>query len=199
MMRNVFLQRAALHESHEVMPGHVLQQHLRLRRQRMAARHDQRQRIVPEYARAQAMQVGRVRQHPDVARARPQRVGDLVAEALFQVDGNMRVVLEERAEHGRQVFAERRGVAQHANVPLQASPVVVEFATHAVDLAKHQPGMMDQRAPGGCDLHAARLAHQQRHAQRVLHAADALAGRGQRHVRTPRPRRDGAGFVHIQK
>ncbi|MCY1524689.1 hypothetical protein D9M68_596340 [compost metagenome] len=199
MVRNVLLQGAALHQAHEFLVRHVRQRNRRAPGQRVVRRDDERQGVMPEGDRPQAVQVGGIRQHADIAGARAQRIGDLVAQALLQVDGHAGMVLEKCAQDGRQVFAQRGGVAQHPHMPLQALPVVVQFAPHAVHLRQHHPRMMRQRAPRGRGLDPARPAQQQRYAQRVLHAADAFAGRGQRHVGTPGAGRNGARFLYVEK
>ena len=199
MVRDVRLKRAAFDQPHEFPIGHVSQRHGRAACQGMPARHDQCQRVMAERARVQAMQVRRIRQHADVAHACTQRVSNLMARAFFQIHRHAGVVLQKLAQHRRQVFTKRGGVAHHANVAFQAESVVIQFTAHAVHLPQHQPGVMRQRAPCRRRRHAAMLAQQQRHAQRVFHAAYAFAGRRQRHVGTLGARRDGARFLHVQE
>lgn len=199
MMRDVPLQRAAFHQADEFLVRHVGQQRGLAPRQRMVRRHHQRQRIMAKTPHVQAMQVGRIGQHADVAGAGAQGIGDFVAETFFEVDRHARVILEEVAQHRRQVFAQRGGVAQHAHVAPEPLAVMIQFAAHAVHLRQDQARVMRQRAARRRGQHAAVFAQQQRHAQRFLHAADALAGRRQRHVRTPRAGGDGAGLLHIEE
>lgn len=196
---DVFLQGAAFHQADEFLVRHVGQQRRLAARQTMVRRHHQRQRIMAKTRNLQTLQVGRIGQHADVAGAGAQGVGDFVAEALLQIHRHARVILEEVAQHGRQIFAEGSGVAQHPHMAPEPLPIVVQLAAHAVHLRQHQARVMRQRAPRRRGLHAAVLAQQQRHAQRLLHAADTLAGRRQRHVRTPRAGRDGTGFLHVEK
>ncbi|GMA75576.1 hypothetical protein GCM10025880_19930 [Methylorubrum aminovorans] len=62
----------------------------------------------------------------------------------------------------------------------QAVGVLSEFAAHLFELAEHEPGVMRYGKPRRRRPHPAGMALQQGHAAIRLHAADALARRGER-------------------
>jgi len=57
-------------------------------------------------------------------------------------------------------------------------PQRVEFRTHAIDLAQARLGMSEENLPGRCQLDAARMALEQRHAEFVLELLDLPTERG---------------------
>lgn len=81
----------------------------------------------------------------------------------------------------------------------QAGAVLTQVAAQLLHLLQHQPRVVQQGVACRRGLHAALRAQQQGHAQRVFHAAYALAGRGQRHVAALGTTGDGAGLVHVHE
>jgi hypothetical protein len=85
--------------------------------------------------------------------------------------------------HGqRQVLAHGRGIAAQAHMAGQARAVLGHVAAQALHARQHVARMLAQGMPGRRGPHATGLARQQGAAELLLHAAHALAGRGQRHV-----------------
>ena len=105
---------------------------------------------------------------------------------------------EERPEQRRQEFEGRGRVGQHAHPAAQALGEVAQLAAHRLELLRHQPGVMDQREPGGRGRHAAPLALEQGRAELLLHVADALARRGERQPAARRAMGDAGGVGDVQ-
>ena len=198
MVFDVLLQRAAFGQADEGLVDHVGRWRRRAG-QRMAARHDQRERVGTEHEGLQAGEIGRVGYHADIAQVVAHRVDDLVADPLLQLHRDQRVLREEAAEGLRQMLAQRGGIAQQADMALQPATVAAQLALQAFYLMQHRAGMLGQRVAGGGRAHATPLAQQQRGAERVLHGAHALAGRCQRHVRRLCPARDGARLEDVEE
>jgi AcrR family transcriptional regulator len=108
----------------------------------------------------------------------------------------MRQVCGERVG---QVFAQRRRIAQQPDVPAQPLAVLLQLAAHLIDLLQHRACVMLERMAGIGRLHARLRPVQQRYAQFVLHAADALARGLQRDVGPLGAARDRAGLADVPK
>ena len=193
------LKGAAVPQADEGLAHHVDQCRRLWLGQRMAGRHDQHQRIGAEIKRLQPLDIGRIRHHAHIGQAGAQGIDDVVARPLFQIDRDARMRREERTQRLRQVLRQRRAVAQQPHMALDAGAVVTQFALQLVDLPQHQLRVARQGAAGRRQLNATPRTRQQRRAERILHAANALAGRSQRHVAGRRAAGDGAGFLHVQK
>ncbi len=81
----------------------------------------------------------------------------------------------------------------------EALAVFAELAAQALHLLQHDACMVQQRAAGLGGAHALRVAREQRAAERVFHAAHALAGRGERHVRALGAGREAARFDNVDE
>ncbi len=84
-------------------------------------------------------------------------------------------------------------------MPGQARAVLGHVAAQALHPCQNVTRMLAQRVAGRRGPHAARLAREQGAAQLRLHAAHALAGRGQRHVRPPGRRRKRAAVEDMDE
>src|SRR3546814_6942969 len=78
-------------------------------------------------------------------------------------------------------------------MPLEAARVVAELPPHPLHLLQDDACMMQQRLPRRCRPGPAASPLQQRNAERLLHAANAGARRGEGHVRPVGAMRDAAG------
>ncbi|MNI73297.1 hypothetical protein D3C73_1292950 [compost metagenome] len=101
-------------------------------RQRMVGRHDQHQRIIAKRQSVQAMGVDRVRDDAQVRGTLAQGMDDAQAGHFLQVDVEVGVVAEEVGQYFRQVFGDRRGVAQQAHLAFDALGVFGQVLLHAV-------------------------------------------------------------------
>ena len=80
------------------------------------------------------MGVDRIGDNPEVRRALAQGVGDARAGQLLQVDVEIGMTAQEVREHFRQVFGDRRGVAQQAHLAFDALGVFGQILLHAFGL-----------------------------------------------------------------
>lgn len=81
----------------------------------------------------------------------------------------------------------------------QPEPVLLQFAAHVVDLLQHRARMVFERMTGVRRMHARLRPVQQRHAELVLHPANALARGLQRDVRALGTARDRAGLADVEE
>src|SRR3546814_8839139 len=84
-------------------------------------------------------------------------------------------------------------------MPLEAARGVSELPPHPLHLLQDDACMMQQRLPRRCRPGPAASPLQQRNAERLLHAANAGARRGEGHVRPVGAMRDAAGFGDMQE
>ena len=130
----------------------------------------------------------------DIGGAVGDRGDDLVAEPLFQIDVDLRMGGEKRAQRLGQEFGQRIGVGQQPHLAAEPLGVLVEIAAHALGLLQQDAGVLDQGAPGLGRLHPQPLAVQQGGAERHLHVADAGAGGGDRQMHAHGAMGDAAGL-----
>ena len=124
---------------------------------------------------------------------------DLVAQALFEIDVDLRVRGEELAERLGQEFGERVRVGQQPDVALQAVGVLAQLAAHALGLLQQQACVVHERAARRRRLHALAIAIQQRGAELDLHVADPRARRRHCQVHALGAGGDAAGFHDVQE
>lgn len=105
---------------------------------------------------------------------------------------------EEAAQQRRQELARRGSVGEKAHPAAQPLGELREVAAHLFELLRDEPGVMDQRQSGGRRCDAAALALEQRHAQRLLHVADALARRSEGEATARRAMGDAGRLGDIQ-
>jgi hypothetical protein len=92
------------------------------------------------------------------------------------------VLAQKAADGQRQMLAHGRGIAAQPDLPGQAGAELAHGPAQELHLAEHLARMLAQGVARSRGLHAACLANEQRRAQKRLHAAHALAGRGQREM-----------------
>ena len=136
--------------------------------------------------------IDRAGDDPDVADALGDQADDLVGEPLLQVDADMRVRGEERAQRLGQELGQRIGVGQHPHLAGEPARIGAEVLAQAFGLRQDGAGMLQQGAAGLGRRDALAAADQQRRAERLLHVADAGAGRRQRQMRAFRAMGDAA-------
>ena len=108
---------------------------------------------------------------------------DLVAQALFEIDADARMRGEERAQRLGQELGQRVGVRQHPDLAGEAAAIGAEVFVQALGLAQDGARVLQQRAAGLRRRDALASAREQRHAEHVLHVADARRSCGQREMR----------------
>ncbi|MDQ0569276.1 hypothetical protein QFZ42_001110 [Variovorax paradoxus] len=175
MLRHQPLQRTVLCQADEFAVGHVGQLHAPAPGQRVAARHYEHEVVAAEGVAFEAFGADRVGDDADVAQARAQRLDGIRARPFLEVDRNARMLREKAAQHLGQVLVQRRGAAHEAHMALEALAVLAELAAHALHLLQHDARMVQQRAARLGGAHALRVPREQRAAERVFHAAHALA------------------------
>ena len=114
---------------------------------------------------------------------------DLVAQPLLEVDADIGMRRQERAQRLGQELGQRIGVGEHPDLAGEAARIGAEVLAQPLGLAQDRARMLQQRAAGLGRRHALTSAHQQRRAQRLLHVADARGGGGQREMGALAPRR----------
>ncbi len=127
-------------------------------RQRMPARHQDRQRAL---AISPAIEPGLAdRCDENAGVGAPFDHGALHVDAghLLQADADAGVGLGERRQVGRQVFGDRAGVRRHAQVALDAAGELGHLALQRMQRGMQRADVAQQRAPGLGGLDAARAA-----------------------------------------
>ena len=87
---------------------------------------------------------------------------DLVAQPLFQIDADIGMSGQERAQRFRQEFRQRIGVRQHPDLPGEAAAIGAEIFMQSLGLAQDGAGVLQQGAAGLRRRHALAAARQQR-------------------------------------
>ncbi|MNI73010.1 hypothetical protein D3C73_1289850 [compost metagenome] len=90
------------------------------------------------------------------------RLHDPQARHFLHVDAHARVVGQIPGQQLRQVFGQRRRVAQQAYLTLLPLSVLAQVELQAFDLLADQPRMLKQRLASRGRLHTAAVAFQQR-------------------------------------
>ncbi|MNI76835.1 hypothetical protein D3C73_1330880 [compost metagenome] len=114
----------------------------------MPGRHDQHQRIVAKGQGFERVGVYRVGDDAQVGRTLAQGVGDARAGQFLQVDVEVGVLAQEIGEQFRQVFGDRRGVAQQAHLAFDALGIVSQVLLHAFGLLQQDPGVLGEGFAG---------------------------------------------------
>ena len=108
---------------------------------------------------------------------------DLVAQPLLEVDADIGMGGEERAQRLGQEFGQRIGVGEHPDLAGEPAGIGAEVLAQPLGLAQDRARVLQQRAAGLGRGHALPPAHEQRGAERLLHVADARGGCSQREMR----------------
>jgi hypothetical protein len=97
------------------------------------------------------------------------------------------------------VLAEGRGVGQHPHGAGEAAGMHAQFALQGFDLPQNEPCMVDDALAGRGQRHAAPVARQKGDAELLLHAADALARRGEGEIGAAGAVGDAAGLGDMKE
>jgi hypothetical protein len=186
-------------EADEILVKHLRKADLGFFRQRMIARHHQDEAVAAERIGGQPPRIHRAGDNADVADTLGDQSDDLVAQALFEVDADVRMGGQERAQSLGQEFGQRVGVGQHPDVPAQPAGIGAKILPQPLGLAQHGAGVLQKRPAGLGRRDAMSRPDQQRCAQRLLHVADAGRGGGQRQMGALGTVGDGAGLHHVAK
>ncbi len=124
---------------------------------------------------------------------------DLVAEALLEVDADVGMRRQERAQRLRQELGQRIGVGEHPDLAGEPAGIGAEVLAQPLGLAQDRARVLQQRAAGLRRGHPLPSAHQQRRAERLFHVADARGGCRQRQMRALGAGGDAAGLDHVAK
>ena len=124
---------------------------------------------------------------------------DLVAQPFLEIDADIGMRRQERAQRLGQELGQGIGVGEHPDLAGEAAGIGAEILAQPLGLAQDRARMLQQGAAGLGRGHALTSAHEQRRAQRLLHVADARGGRGQREMRALRPAGNAAGLDHVAK
>ena len=124
---------------------------------------------------------------------------DLVAEALLQVDADIGMGGEERAQRLRQELGQRIGIGEHPDLAGEPAGIGPEVLAQPLGLAQHRARVLEQRAAGLRRRHAMAPSHEQCRPQRLLHVANARGGCGQSEMRPLGAAGDAAGFDGVAK
>ena len=114
----------------------------------MVARHHQHEAVAAERKRVQAAVVDRAGDDADVAGAFRDQPDDLVAQPLLEIDADVGIGRQERAQRLRQEFGERVGVGQHPHLAGEPARIGREVLLQPLGLRQDAAGVLQQRAPG---------------------------------------------------
>ncbi len=145
----------------------------------------------------QAAVIDRAGDNADIARTVRDQADDLVAQALLEVDADIGIGHQERAQGLRQEFGERISVGEHAHLAGEPARIGAQILLQALALRQDRARMLQQRAAGLGGCYAGAAAHQQFGAERQFHLADAGRGGGQRQIGARRAMRDAARLDNL--
>ncbi|MNP27489.1 hypothetical protein D3C76_1204020 [compost metagenome] len=94
------------------------------------------------------MGVHRVGDDAKVGGTLAQRVGDARAGQFLQVDVEVGMLAQEVGEQLRQVFGDRRGVAQQPHLAFDAFGIFGQVLLHAFGLLQQDPGVLRESLAG---------------------------------------------------
>ena len=119
----------------------------------------------------------------DIGDALGDQPDDLVGEPLLEVDADLRMPGEERAQRLGQEFEQRVGVRQHPDLAGAPARIGGELVAQPLDLGQDRARVLEKRAAGRGRRHALAAAGQERRAEQLLHVPDAGRGGGEREMR----------------
>ena len=199
LVRQEALERACAVETDEVVVQHVREGNLRTFRERMIAGDDQHEPVLAKGIGFERARVDGGGDDAEIGHPFGDEPDDLVAQPFLEVDADIGVRGQERAQRLGQEFGQGIGVGEHPDLAGEAAGIGAEVLAQPLGLAQDRARMLQQGAAGLGRGHALTSAHQQRRAQCLLHVADSGGGRGQREMRALRPAGDAAGLDHVTK
>ena len=165
----------------------------------MVARHHQHEAVAAERIGGQPAGIHRAGDDADVADALGDQPDDLVAQPLLEIDADIGMGGQERAQRLGQEFGQGVGVGQHPDLAGEPAGIGAEVLAQPFGLLQHGAGVLQQGPAGLGRGDAVPGADQQRRAQRLLHVADAGRGGGQRQMGPLGAVGDGARLHHVAK
>src|SRR5690606_7467883 len=128
-------------------------------------------------------------EYADIDRPFRNGAGNVRAEALLQVDVDMRVRGEEGGERGRQYLGYGRRVGEDAHLALQAAREDLQVAVEPFEIPEHPARVDKQRLAGRRERDTLAETVQERRAQRILQVLDAHRCGADREMHALRPSR----------
>jgi hypothetical protein len=119
--------------------------------------------------------------------------------AALEIDADVGVRGQERAQRFGQEFRERVGIGKHSDLAGEPAGIDAEVLAKPLGLTQDHTCMLQQRAAGLGRRHPLPAAHEQRRAQRFLHVANARACGRQREMRALGTAGDAPRLDHVAK
>lgn len=188
------LQRAALCQADERMVEQVGEADLACPRERVIPCDHADQPVDRKGNELQSCCVDRIRDDADIGQPARDRLDDIGALSLLELDIGLRMVGKPGAEPIRQELADGSRIGEEPDACAQAPRVFAKFAAQVLHLAKNETGMMGKRVAGRRCRHASAPAQKKRHAAILLHAAQPFAGGRQGEIGRLRAMGDAARF-----
>src|SRR5208283_633265 len=193
------LQSAGAIQADEVVVENLFKSDLVALPQRIGARNDQHEAVAAERIGFERTGIDGSGDDAEVSDPLGDQPDNLVAQALLQIDADVRVRGQKRAERFRQKLGQRVGVRQHPDLPGEAAAISAEILMQTLGLAQYRAGMLQQGAAGLRRRDTLAAASEQYDAERFLHVADARRGGGEREVSPLGAVGNAAGLDHVAK
>ena len=142
------LQRARAVEADEIVVEHLGEADFRAARERMVARHHEHEAVAAERIGLERAGVDGAGDDAEVGDAFGDQADDLVAQPLFEIDADIRMRGQERAQRLGQEFGQRVGVGQHPDLAGEAAAIGAEVLAQTLGLPQDRARMLQQRAAG---------------------------------------------------
>ena len=142
------LQRAGAIEADEIVVEHFVEADLRALGERMVARHHEHEAVAAERIGFERAGVDGAGDDAEIGDAFGDQADDLVAQALFQIDADIRVRGQERAQRFRQELGQRVGVGEDPDLAGEAAAIGAEILVQPLGLPQDRARMLQQRAAG---------------------------------------------------
>ena len=155
------LNRAGAVEADHVVVEHLGEADARAAGERMVLRHHQHEAIAAERKRMQAAVIDSAGDDADIGRAFRHQPDDLVGQPLLEIDADIGISHQERAQRLGQEFGKRIGVGKHPHLAGEPARVRGQIFLQAFALRQDAARVLKQCAPGLGRHHALAAAHQQ--------------------------------------
>ena len=163
----------------------------------MVARDHEHETVAAERVGGEPPGIDGSRHDADVGDPFGDQADDLVGQPFLEVDADMGMRGQERAQGLGQELGERIGVRQDADLAGEPARIGPEVFAHPFGLRQDRAGVLQQGAARLRRRHPLAVAHQERGAERLLHVADARAGSGERQVGALGAMGDRARLHHV--
>ena len=165
----------------------------------MAGRHHENETVAAEREGLQARMVDGAGDNADIAGALGDQPDDFIAEALLEIDADVRIGVEKRTERLRQELGQRIGIGQNPHLAGETTGIRGEVLLKLVGLRQDGPGVLQQHAPRLRRHNALPATHQQFGAKGLLKLADAGGSRRQRQIQSLGAMGNAASFYNMPK